>query len=208
MGILDEPFFQHLASLPNGPARVAACKAYKADSYKLNASLKAVSAVNYVKVCDLLAAFRARANHPMTLYRMTSNVEFCANVVRLLIDRVIIYPAFMSTTRTETRLARYIPSCGTPLILEIQIPAGFPIAFLDPDGTLPEDERLLPAGIELSVLKGPDQITRPEDLRDVLPGAAGSHTLAYRMTLTATALPVPLRSLPETEIFAFSDDDM
>lgn len=157
----DEAFLAHLSALPCGAARVSACRTYKADAFGVNSSLKTGVDVDTVLVKVLLSACRAKPRHPVTLYRMTAVGEFLCEVSRIH-HKVLVYPAFFSSSLSEDYVMRkFWPNAISPLLLQVEVPADFPIALIEWAGPLGEGERLLGPRCEFRMIEEPEPAHSP-----------------------------------------------
>lgn len=136
------------------------CREYKTATngyaFELNGRLKSgLSIDNFLPDLPYLRRIIcAKLDRSLTLYRMSSDYEFSASVLQLL-ERKFTYQAFMSTSDATTRLGKFVPTTGRPLLLEIECPSGTVFAPLDLFPGIDEDEYLLGCGTSFTVIGEP-----------------------------------------------------
>lgn len=94
---------------------------------------------------------RAESQASMTLYRMTSDVEFVGPLLSAIEGMPITYPAFMSTSDTSTGLSKFVPRDGHPLLLEIECPPQTRMGLMEAHQGAAENECLLGCGTKFVV---------------------------------------------------------
>jgi len=162
-------FFEYLSNLPGGDEIQSAYRQYKAAdnacAFKLNGCLKAGLSLedDLVKLfANLKRSIIARNIEPLTLYRMTSDLEFIAPVLHILYGLPLRYAAFMSATATTSNLTNFMPAHGEPLVLEIRCPPLTCMALMEAKPGMSEDEYLLGCGTEFSVIERPTRLQSAE----------------------------------------------
>lgn len=141
-------FYEFLGQCNEGSSLQAAYREYKlangGSTFLMNDGLKrgALHDVELRKLSDNLEKIICAENtSPMVVYRMTSDIEF--GLLDVARDGApFSYPAFMSTSGRDSNLHSFVPSEGSPLLLEIHCPSGIKMALLEEDGGM-EDEFLL-----------------------------------------------------------------
>ncbi|WP_339092237.1 ADP-ribosyltransferase [Variovorax paradoxus] len=160
-------FLAHLKGIANAGEVIEACRKYKTNednfASHVNGRLKGGLAMDHYLNDFLLlrSAIRATFTQPMTLYRLTSDLEFSAPAARVLNGR-FPYQAFMSTADSPTKLNSFKQSGGRPLLLEIECPAGIALAPFDLFAGTEEDEILLGCGTTFEVKSGPRELNANE----------------------------------------------
>lgn len=203
-----EDFYDHLGTIqPNGAALQQAYDNYKNSNggvaFQLNGKLKAGIAPNGALAPmfnNLRLIIRATNNAEITLWRMTSDVEFVGPLAPVIFDEPFRYPAFLSTAGKKTNLHAFAQNIATPLLLKVVCPAGTPMALLEKDGGM-EDEYLLGDNTTYSVT-GTSTITDADELMSLL--GIGHHHQELRVIELAVAGHPPYTvALPK---FAFDQD--
>ena len=160
-------FKKHIEQQVQATELLRVCRAYKAatDGYafELNGLLKGGLPLPDKFVVDMPFLQRiicAKLSESITLYRMTSNIDFsvpCADAMR----GQFRYQAFMSTTDEPSGLNSFVPKTGA-LLLKITYPAGFALAPMDLFPGTDENEYLLGCGTTFKALDMPRVLSNTE----------------------------------------------
>ena len=151
-------FALYLNRLDGGDELTAAYRSYKANkdecAFRLNGHLK----VGMVMPDDLQALFGrlkeiicAYTDQEFMVYRMTSIEEFVGPLFTVAENRKFKYPAFMSTSASDTNTERFRPQSGTPLLIEISNKPWVRFAPMEGGDGLPEDEYLFGPGTSFAI---------------------------------------------------------
>lgn len=167
-----QAFLNYISSLGNAQDLLRVCKAYKTAAgnasqqfyaFELNGRLKGgLPLGSFASDFPILQSlFCATLRSPITLYRMTSDLEFSGPLLQAL-DGPFRYQAFMSTADTPIGLSSFTPYGGNPLLLKIECPPGIALAPLDLFPGIRENEYLLGCGTTFEPASQPRALSAAE----------------------------------------------
>jgi hypothetical protein len=191
-----QQFYNFLGGLANGAHILATYTQYKTASgnppfaYDLNGRLKANFPMTLAMATIagyLRESICAQNSQPLTLYRMTSDEEFTGPLLGLINGASFKYQAFMSATGDINVLPRFVPSIGTPLVLEISCAPGTFMALMEAIPGQGEDEYLFGCGTEFSVI-GQPTVVPPQEV-SLYVGNSPAHTKVLYQKLSVLKVP-------------------
>ncbi|MFH4667180.1 hypothetical protein WMQ48_21125 [Vibrio cidicii] len=208
----DDDYFSFLGNLTNGSNRQSAYTGYKTAAasagnnycFSLNGALKGnvpLTPVQQTDLQNLISSIRAKSSQAMTLYRMTSDLEFSAPIWGAISNSKFRYLAFLSTTFDVSKLQNFVPNAGTPLVLEIECPEGTIMSLMENgQGASGECERLIPSGAEFEVISH-QTLTGASRMCYLKPHM--THPEVHLLKLRLTDNPKRLLNIPPSEFFIF-----
>jgi hypothetical protein len=145
----DDRFYIHLRTLQNGPNRQTTYRNYKNGQknycFELNGTLKGrLDCTPFLNILgEMNDIIRAKNKKELTVYRMTSDVEFTPCGPQVALNEPFLYPAFLSTSRSIYCLQNFYPPYGIPTVLEINCPSNTTMALMENAKSHPCEEEIL-----------------------------------------------------------------
>lgn len=156
-----DQFLRYLNSRPDKEELLRVARAYKTSeanyAFELNGRLK--GGLTYDKFLADLPHLKllicATLARPITLFRMTSEIDFSGPVLQAHAKK-LCYQAFMSTSDSPLRLGSFVQRSGRSLLLKIECPPGIAFAPLDLFQGTAEGEYLLGCGTTFELTADPE----------------------------------------------------